>query len=215
MNKPQDWTSFDVVAKLRNLLRWKKVGHAGTLDPMATGVLLLLLGSATRRSGEFMDLPKEYRATIRFGLTTTSDDITGDVVAETEVGDWSELRIREALQNYRGVIDQIPPQVSAIKVGGKRSYKEVLAGRAPQLAARKVEIYSLEILSVNEPELELLIRCGRGTYIRSLARDLGRDLNWGGTLSALTRTAIGPYRVENSFSMDDIAKHKHDFIGTV
>ncbi|MFZ5432725.1 MAG: tRNA pseudouridine(55) synthase TruB, partial [Calditrichota bacterium] len=122
MNKPVGWTSFDVVAKLRGALRWKSVGHAGTLDPPADGVLIILCGNATRRTEEFMTLPKEYRARIRFGITTTTDDLAGEPVSETAIADWSEENIRNELAKFTGEIEQIPPAVSAVKVKGRRSY---------------------------------------------------------------------------------------------
>ncbi len=214
VNKPSGWTSFDVVAKLRRALRWKKVGHAGTLDPMATGVLLLLLGNTTRRSDEFMDLPKEYRATIRFGMTTSSDDITGECLETRSVENWSESSIQDSLQSFLGNIEQIPPAVSAVKVGGRRSYKAALAGETLELAARQVKVYGIDVHSFSKPDLELTIRCSRGTYIRSIARDLGSNLGWGGTLAKLSRTAIGPYRLENSLSIDTILRHKTEFTFT-
>ncbi|RQV99574.1 tRNA pseudouridine(55) synthase TruB [bacterium] len=211
VNKPSAWTSFDVVAKLRRALEWKKVGHAGTLDPMATGVLILLFGAATRRSDEFMDLPKEYRTTIRFGLVTATDDTTGELLERREIDKWSESRIHEALQSFIGRIAQIPPAVSAVKVGGRRSYKAAFAGEALDLKARPVEIYGIDVHRFSKPDVELTIRCGRGTYIRSIARDLGNALGWGAVLAQLTRMAIGPYRIENSLPVETILKHKSEF----
>lgn len=214
VNKPQEWTSFDVVAKLRRALGWKKVGHAGTLDPLATGVLLLLFGDATRRSDEFMDQPKEYRAVIRFGIRTTTDDITGEVLEQRDLPDWSETRITDSLKSFIGRIEQIPPAVSAVKVGGRRSYKAAFAGQALELKARPIEVYGIDVHQLAPPDLELTIRCGRGTYIRSIARDMGNLLGWGAALAQLTRAAVGPYRVENSFSLETVLKHKSEFTCT-
>lgn len=211
VNKPLDWTSFDVVNKLRGTLRWKSVGHAGTLDPAADGVLIVLCGQATKRTDEFMDLGKEYRARIRFGIVTTTDDLAGTVIAETAVTEWSEAAVRTALAEFTGEIEQVPPAVSAIKVDGKRSYSRVRSGDVVALAPRRVHVYSLSLLDCRPPDIELLISCSRGTYIRSIARDLGRKMGWGGTLAALTRTAVGPYRVEHAFRLADILQHKNEF----
>jgi tRNA pseudouridine55 synthase len=214
VSKPAGWTSFDVVAKLRKMLCWKKVGHAGTLDPMAEGVLIILCGDATRRADEFMNLSKEYRATIRLGITTSTDDITGEVLETCAINNWSEELIREQLAAFCGVIQQLPPSVSAIKIGGKRSYKMTFAGHAPHLEERPVNIYGIDIHGFSLPDVDLTIRCSRGTYIRSIARDLGNKLHWGGTLASLTRTAVGPYRIERSLSMDAMLRHQSEFTFT-
>jgi tRNA pseudouridine55 synthase len=161
-----------------------------------------------------MNLSKEYRATIRFGFTTSTDDITGDVLETRVVGDWSEELIREQLDAFRGEIQQIPPAVSAIKIGGKRSYKIAFAGHDPQLEERPVSIYGIDVHGFSMPDVDLTIRCGRGTYIRSIARDLGNKLHWGGTLASLTRTAVGPYRIERSLTMDAMLRHQSEFTFT-
>jgi tRNA pseudouridine55 synthase len=202
--KPAGWTSFDVVHKLRKELRWKKAGHAGTLDPPAQGVLILLFGDATTRSTEFMDERKEYRARIRFGLETTTDDLAGEILKTYPIDDWSETRIRESLRQFCGELQQVPPYVSAIKVEGKRSYKRVRSGTQVDLAPRAVHVYSVELIQIQEPEIEVLISCSKGTYIRSIARDLGQVLGWGGALATLMRTAIGEHRVESALSLQDI-----------
>jgi tRNA pseudouridine55 synthase len=181
------------------------------LDPAADGVLIVLCGAATGRTIEFMALPKEYRARVRFGIVTTTDDLAGDVISSTPVTDWSVERIAEALHSFEGEIEQIPPAVSAIKVQGRRSYARVRAGEKVELAPRPVCVHKIELISAQQPDIELLIACSRGTYIRSIARDLGRQLGWGGTLAALTRTAIGPQRVEQAFSLADILRHKDEF----
>jgi tRNA pseudouridine55 synthase len=209
--KPAGWTSFDVVHKLRKELHWKKAGHAGTLDPPAEGVLILLFGDATTRSSEFMDERKEYRARIRFGLQTSTDDLEGDVINSFSVDDWSEPKIRAALEPFKGEIQQVPPFVSAIKVQGKRSYKRVRSGTQMDLAPRPVHIYSIELLQVQEPEIEITVSCSKGTYIRSLARDLGQALGWGGTLATLMRTAVGKHRVESALRMQDIISQSSIF----
>jgi tRNA pseudouridine55 synthase len=200
-----------VVNKLRGVLRWKSVGHAGTLDPDADGVLIVLCGNATKRTTEFMDLGKEYRARIRFGITTSTDDLAGMVLSETAISDWNDDRIRSALLQFEGDIEQIPPAVSAIKVQGKRSYARARAGETFELAARSVHISRIRFLRGDQPDIDIDIACSRGTYIRSIARDLGGQLGWGGTLATLTRTAVGPFRVENALNLADILRHKNEF----
>ena len=211
MDKPAGWTSFDVVNKLRRALGWRAVGHAGTLDPAATGVLIVLCGDATARCNEFMDLPKSYAARVRFGVITSTDDLTGEVLAERSVDGWSEERIVRALTSFVGEIDQVPPAVSAIKVGGKRSYELARSGKAPALPARKVRVFSAQLVSSRSPEVDLLISCSRGTYVRSLARDLGEMLGWGGTLASLTRTAVGRFRIEHALSLNEILCRASEF----
>jgi tRNA pseudouridine55 synthase len=211
LDKPAGWTSFDVVNKLRRELGWRAVGHAGTLDPPATGLLIVLCGTATARCGEFMDLPKSYAARVRFGITTTSDDLTGEVLSERPVDDWNEERIRGALASFVGEIEQVPPRVSAIKLGGKRGYELARAGKSPALPARRIRVYSAKLLNCRAPEVDVLISCSRGTYVRSIARDWGRVLGWGGTLASLTRTAIGPFRIENALSLREILRRATEF----
>lgn len=211
VNKPLGWTSFDVVNKLRRALRWKSVGHAGTLDPAANGVLIVLCGEATARATEFMDLPKVYRACIRFGVTTPTDDLEGMNIPAEAIPDWSDERVRSALNDLVGVSEQVPPAISAVKVGGKRSYQLTRAGQSVNLAPRAIEIYDARALSVCNPEANVLISCSRGTYIRSIARDLGHQLGWGGVLAGLTREAIGPYRVECALCVPEILKRSVEF----
>lgn len=211
VNKPAGWTSFDVVHKLRRALRWKAVGHAGTLDPPATGVLIVLCGAATRRADEFMALPKEYIARVRFGVVTSTDDLAGEVLESRSVEGWSVAAVEFALRDFEGLIEQVPPAVSAVKVGGRRSYDLARHGRAVALAPRPVQIYSLALLDAAPPEITLRIACSRGTYVRSIARDLGARLGWGGTLAALARSAVGPYRVERALTLPDILQRSSEF----
>jgi tRNA pseudouridine55 synthase len=211
VDKPAGWTSFDVVNKLRRALGWRAVGHTGTLDPPATGVLIVLCGAATARCSEFMDLPKSYAARIRFGVKTSSDDLTGTVLEERVVEGWSEERIRRALNSLVGEIEQVPPAVSAIKLQGRRSYDLIRSGKSPDLGARRVQVYSAELLTVNAPDVDVAISCSRGTYVRSIARDLGDMLGWGGALASLTRTAVGRFRLENAFALKDVLKRASEF----
>jgi len=212
VHKPLDWTSFDVVNKLRRALRWKSVGHAGTLDPAADGVLLVLFGGATARAAEFMDLPKEYRARVRFGVTTASDDLEGMTgVPANPLPDWSESRVSAALGEFIGDIEQVPPAVSAVKVAGVRSYELARAGKSVSLAPRTVRVYSARIVAASNPDVDVVITCSRGTYVRAIARDLGQRLGWGGVLAALTRSAVGPYRLDNALTLSDILKRSLEF----
>lgn len=189
-----------MVAKLRGGLKWKKVGHAGTLDPMATGLLLVMFGAATAMSNEYMGLAKRYRGTVRLGVTTDSDDLDGRMVKETPV-DWDEARIAAFIESMRGEIMQKPPSVSAIKVDGKRSYKQVLRGKDVEIAARPVLIYATRVIEMRSPDVTFDIECGKGTYVRSIARDLGEYMGCGGALSALRRTGIGPYSVDGAWTI--------------
>jgi tRNA pseudouridine55 synthase len=207
VDKPAGITSHDVVSRARRALGTRKIGHAGTLDPMATGLLLLGVGSATRLLTFIVGLDKTYEATIRLGVSTDSDDADGaetaraDAEALTAV---SEAAVRSGIAALTGPISQVPSSVSAIKVGGKRAYDLARAGQEVKLAARDVVVSRFEVLAMRrlEPEraidLDVVVDCSSGTYIRALARDLGAALGVGGHLTALRRTRIGPFRVEDA-----------------
>jgi tRNA pseudouridine55 synthase len=191
LNKPFGITSHDCVAKVRRLLRQKKVGHGGTLDPAATGVLPIALGKATRLL-QYLQEDKAYRATIKLGITTTTDDLQGEVTAKNSANQLTLEQVKLELEKFQGTIQQIPPNYSAIQVQGKRLYDLARAGEKITVAPRTVEIYQIKILDWREgefPELDVEIACGPGTYIRAIARDLGIALQIGGTLAALIRTA--------------------------
>jgi tRNA pseudouridine55 synthase len=213
ISKPSGPTSFDVVHRIRSLLGYKRVGHAGTLDPSATGVLIVLCGAATKWASDYADMEKEYEAVVRFGVETVTDDLTGKVIREQPLEDWHPERIREALREFEGDIWQTPPVVSAVKVGGQRSYKRALRGEANELSARKVFVRRIELLRIEKPNIEIRVFCGKGTYIRSLARDLGRRLGWGATVERLVRCAIGPYRLEYSLSLERVTQLRDEFAG--
>jgi len=198
---------------IRRNLGWKAVGHAGTLDPAATGILLILCGDVTSRAEEFMGLPKEYTARIRFGLSTITDDFEGDVLECRLIEDWSVEKIETALAHFTGAIEQVPPAVSAVKVGGRRSYRLARSGHSANLEPRIVHIYESKLLTHDLPEISILVRCSRGTYIRSLARDVGDRLGWGGTVASLTRTAIGAHRLERALTLQDIFSRSSEFSG--
>jgi tRNA pseudouridine55 synthase len=199
VDKPSGLTSHDVVALVRRASHQGQVGHAGTLDPMATGVLLVCLGKGTRISEYLMASPKTYRAAIHLGITTTTDDAEGDVVAQSPV-EVPYTEIRRAVLQFVGRIDQTPPAYSALKRGGQRLYKLARRGQVPELLPRPVEIFELQIEQWTPPVLYVQVRCGPGTYIRSLARDLGRSLGCGAHLALLRRTTSGQFSVEQAIS---------------
>ena len=202
VDKPEGITSFQVVARVRKLSAVKKVGHAGTLDPLATGVLLVCLGQATRVSEYLMELPKTYRGSVRLGVATDTFDATGATTFERDAGDVDETKLKEALETLERREEQTPPSYSAIKVGGTPAYRLARAGRPVSLRPRKANIERIELLSFEPPLVELEIRCGKGTYIRSLADDLGRLLGCGAHLAALRRTAVGLFNVDDAFSIN-------------
>jgi tRNA pseudouridine55 synthase len=202
VDKAPDRTSHDVVARVRWLLGTKKVGHAGTLDPMATGLHVLGVGQGTRLLTHLVGLDKTYRATIRLGRATTTDDREGEMLGEpVDATALADARIEEALAPLRGEIAQVPSTVSAIKIDGKRAYARARAGEDVQLAARPVRVPRFEITGRTETDghldLEAEIDCSSGTYVRALARDLGAALGVGGHLTMLRRTAVGPFAVED------------------
>jgi tRNA pseudouridine55 synthase len=188
----------------RRTLGWKKIGHAGTLDPSASGVLILLCGEATGRAREFSQMPKEYIARIRFGFTTDTNDLEGDIVARYPIHEWSRETIRSALSQFVGVVQQVPPAISAVKLRGRPAYARSRSGELPRLASRSVEIYEIKLLRETQPEIEALVRCSGGTYIRSLARDIGDLLGWGGTLASLKRVGIGEYGMDEALGLRDM-----------
>ena len=192
VDKPAGWTSHDVVGRTRRLARTRKVGHAGTLDPMATGVLLLGIGKATRLLGHLALTDKDYDATIRLGQTTVTDDAEGEVV-ETRSVDVSDEQVAAQIALLTGDLLQVPSSVSAIKVDGVRSYARVRAGEAVELRARPVTVSRFDLLARRGDDLDVSVTCSSGTYIRALARDLGAALGVGGHLTALRRTRVGPF----------------------
>jgi tRNA pseudouridine55 synthase len=207
LDKPAGLTSHDCVARLRKLLRTKKVGHGGTLDPAATGVLPIAVGKATRLL-QYLSHQKSYRATIRFGLQTTTDDLEGEVVAQGNASGLTINRVKAHLPQFQGTIAQIPPSYSAIQVGGKRLYELARSGEVVEAPVRMVQIDRLEILDWRPgefAELDLAIDCGTGTYIRSIARDLGEVLGIGGTLARLLRTRSSEFFLQDSLSLEAVA----------
>ncbi len=204
LDKSKDWTSFDVVAKMRGLTRIKKVGHAGTLDPLATGLLILCFGKFTKKISEYQDAQKQYEAVIRFGATTKTDDSEAPEENFISTKYLTDDLITFACQQFVGDIEQIPPMFSAIKKDGQPLYKLARKGIELDLPPRPVSIYSIQITKIDIPYCHITIDCSKGTYIRSLARDIGALLGCGGYLAALRRTAIGEFRVENAVTVQEI-----------
>jgi tRNA pseudouridine55 synthase len=204
LNKPLDWTSFDVVKKVRNTIRVKKVGHAGTLDPLATGLLILCTGKYTKRIDEIQGQEKEYTGIIRLGETTPSYDRETEVTETRDISHLAQESINQAAQSFVGTIEQVPPIYSAVQVDGKRAYDLARKGKEVELKPRSVTIDAFDITSINGPEVEFRVVCSKGTYIRSLAHDLGQKLGVGAHLSKLERTRIGEYKLEDALTIDDI-----------
>ncbi|MDO5633671.1 MAG: tRNA pseudouridine(55) synthase TruB [Micrococcus sp.] len=212
VDKPAGWTSHDVVGRTRRLAGTRKVGHAGTLDPMATGLLVVGLNKATRLLTAITGTDKVYEATIRLGVSTVTDDAEGDVVATRLANAVTPERVLEQIAALTGEIQQVPSSVSAIKVAGKRAYDRVRAGEDVALAARPVRVHAFEMLDYRRGEdgrvvdVDVRVECSSGTYIRALARDLGEALDTGGHLTMLRRTRVGPFDVADAVSMDALAE---------
>ncbi|MCQ1951392.1 tRNA pseudouridine(55) synthase TruB [Arthrobacter sp. zg-Y859] len=212
VDKPQGWTSHDVVGRLRRLAGTRKVGHAGTLDPMATGVLVVGINKATRLLTYIVGTTKTYEATIRLGQATVTDDAEGEVTAETIAAAVTDEEIRAAVANLTGDIQQVPSSVSAIKVNGERSYAKVRAGGEVNLPARPVTVSRFEVHDIRREnggrlrDVDVTVDCSSGTYIRALARDLGAALGVGGHLTALRRTCVGPFSLEQASTLEELAE---------
>ena len=203
VDKPAGWTSQDVAAKLRGVFHEKRVGHGGTLDPMATGVLPIFIGRATRAVPFFEHADKVYEAGLRLGLVTDTQDVTGRTLETHEV-DITQAQLEAALDNFRGEIAQIPPMYSAIKVNGQKLYALARQGKAVERAPRPVTIFALDLLGGAGADWRLRVHCSKGTYVRTLCHDIGAALGCGGCLSALRRTRAGAYDVTRSHTMAEI-----------
>jgi tRNA pseudouridine55 synthase len=204
INKPYEWTSFDAVNKLRYKLKIKKIGHAGTLDPLATGLLIICTGKMTKRIEEFMGMEKEYTGTFVLGQSTPSHDLETDVSEPQDISSLTEAIIHTTTKQFTGKISQLPPAHSAIRVGGKRAYQFARKGEEIVLQPRAVEVSVFEITRIQLPEVDFRIVCSKGTYIRSLARDYGNALGKGAYMSKLCRTRIGPYLLTDAVSPEDV-----------
>lgn len=209
VDKAGGMTSHDVVARVRRLAGTRKVGHAGTLDPMATGVLVLGINRATRLLGHLMLTEKAYDATIRLGMSTTTDDAEGEATSTTTADHLDQSAIRAALERFRGDIDQVPTAVSAIKVDGKRAYQRVRDGEQVELKARPVTVHDITVTGIarrgHVVDVDVSVRCSSGTYIRAIARDLGAALGVGGHLTTLRRTAVGGFDLSVARSLEQLA----------
>ena len=202
VDKPGGLSSFGVIRRLRPLLGTRKIGHAGTLDPMATGLLVCLVGrEATRLQDRFMGLPKIYTGTIRLGISTDSYDAEGEVTAERDASGVTDEQLGAARERFLGDITQRPPMHSAVKVGGERLYKKARRGEEIERAARPVTIYRFDLTERRGDAVDFVVECSKGTYVRSLAHDLGEALGVGAHLAALRRTAIGPFTVEEAWTL--------------
>jgi tRNA pseudouridine55 synthase len=218
INKPAEWTSFDVVAKIRGLIRQSsqidssesrkiKVGHAGTLDPFATGLLIILTGNLTKKQSEFMKLDKEYLATLKLGFKSSTGDPEGKITKSQNpnLNIPTKTQIKKILEKFLGETEQTPPAYSAIKVNGKRAYDLARKGESVQLKSRKINVYNLELIDYDWPELTLKVKCSSGTYIRSLAEDIGKKLGTDAYTTALRRTKIGTYDIEDAVEIDKLS----------
>lgn len=210
IDKPLGWTSFDVIRKIRNLIRIKKVGHAGTLDPLATGLLIVCTGKFTKKINGFMAQEKEYTGTITLGATTPTYDLESQPVNFKPVHSISMKELHEAAKLFRGSILQTPPAHSAIKKEGKRVYELARRGIEVKLEARPVTISCFEMVRVELPVIEFKVICSSGTYIRSLANDFGETLGCGGYLSSLCRTRIGSFLLKDAFSIEEFEAQVQD-----
>ena len=205
VDKPTDWTSSDVVAKLRGLLHEKRIGHSGTLDPMATGLLVVFVGRATRAVEFAESQEKRYLASLRLGISTDTQDITGNRLSGIP-REISEAELEEALSLFRGDIQQIPPMYSAIKVGGKKLYEIARRGGEVERKPRAVHIRELKLLGREGEDWLLDVTCSKGTYIRTLCHDIGESLGCGGCMSALRRIRAGEFSIENAYTLDQICE---------
>jgi tRNA pseudouridine55 synthase len=203
--KPSGCTSHDVVDQIRRLFEIKKVGHTGTLDPMATGVLVLCLGKFTRLSQFVTVSDKKYRAQITLGIDTDTQDSEGQVIAESEFGTFSQVQLGEVLASFLGKSDQIPPMHSAVRIGGKRLYELARKGQEVERPGRAIEIFGIDLIDYQKPHLTLDVWCSKGTYIRTLASDIGKALDCGGHLSSLARTAVGNVSLSDCYSLEELA----------
>lgn len=205
INKEAGFTSHDVVAKMRGICRQKKIGHTGTLDPQAVGVLPVCLGSGTKLCDMLTDKDKEYVSELLLGVCTDTQDTTGEILRECPV-EATEEEVRSAVMSFRGEYQQIPPMYSALKVDGKKLYELARAGKEVERKAREVYIHDIEILEMNLPVVKLRVACSKGTYIRTLCHDIGEKLGCGGTMKSLQRTKVGTFTLEKAVTLTELEK---------
>lgn len=207
VNKPQGITSHDVVDYARKKLGMKRIGHAGTLDPLATGVLIILVGRTTKFFNAFSGLDKEYLATVTLGKTTTSGDSQGEIIESFDFSHVSEEKAQATLRSFIGESEQVPPMVSAIKYKGRKLYQLARAGIEVPRQPRKVNIKELRLLKFNLPDIELYLRCSKGTYVRKLAEDIGERLECGGYISKIQRISVGEFNIKEAVDIEEINAH--------
>ena len=216
INKPIGWTSFDIVKKIRGTIKYKKIGHAGTLDPLASGLLIICTGKFTKKIHEFQEADKEYEGTFSIGKTTLSHDLETEFVSNKEIEHVTNQKILETAKSFLGNQSQTPPKFSAIKINGERAYKKARRDESVILKSRKIKINKFQITSINFPKINFIINCSKGTYIRSIARDFGNKLGVGAFLSSLKRTKIGKINIKDSLSIEktvlEIKKDLHENI---
>jgi len=211
VDKPQDWTSHDVVGKLRGILHERRIGHSGTLDPMATGLLVVFIGRATR-AVQFAEADsKEYIAGLRLGITTDTQDTSGRILAENKVNVTVE-ELKAALSGFTGEIGQIPPMYSAIKVGGKKLYELARKGQEIERSARRITIHELELMGMEGEDYILRVRCSKGTYIRTLCHDIGQSLGCGACMSSLRRTKAGAFSVSDAHTIEELVNAAENYV---
>lgn len=211
--KERAFTSLDAVAKSRGIFGQKKIGHTGTLDPLAEGVLILCLGKATKLADIIVSKEKEYRCTMLLGLETDTEDVTGKILKETEkdkVTSLSEEEIRNVIASFVGEQKQVPPIYSALKINGRKLYDYARSGESVEIPARDISIYDIHIERIMLPEVEFVVRCSKGTYIRSLCRDMGRKLGVGGVMKSLIREEVNGFYSKDSYTLDQLSKLKED-----
>ncbi len=216
VDKPAGWTSQDVVSKLRGVLQTRRIGHGGTLDPMATGVLPVFVGRATRGVEFFEHADKTYEAVLKLGITTDTEDTTGTVLEQKPVN-VTQTEFLECLQQFRGEIQQIPPMYSALKVNGQKLYDLARQGKQVERKSRKITIFELQCLSFDGNTARLLVHCSKGTYIRTLCKDIGEKLGCGGCMASLRRVQAGAYKIETAVSMEQLiaAEHPEQYLAPV
>lgn len=208
--KEKGFTSHDVVAKLRGIVGQKKIGHTGTLDPDATGVLPVCLGKATKLCDLLTDKNKTYEAVLLLGKTTDTQDITGEVLEEKSTEALTEEKVREAIEGFIGDYEQIPPMYSALKVNGKKLYELAREGKVIERKARLVKILDIQILEIDLPKVRMEVSCSKGTYIRTLCHDIGEKLGCGGCMESLIRTRVSTFRIEDAKTLDEIETLKQE-----
>lgn len=208
IDKPQDFTSQDVVSKVKKILNVKKAGHIGTLDPMATGLLPILIGDYTKISKYLIEHDKKYIAKLKLGIKTDTGDITGNILEKQEISQISN--IEETINSFKGVQKQTPPMYSAIKIDGKKLYEYAREGKKVEVPERKIEIYDIRLLNVDDGEIEFKVSCSKGTYIRVLCEDIARALGTIGTMSSLRRTIVDKFSIDDAYTFEELENSKDD-----